>query len=242
MSFTEHYYTQFEFDNYYHIYNRGIDKKPIFLNEDNYLFFLRKYQKYIWPVAETLAYCIMGNHFHFVIKIRSKSEIEALPKLPEQFVYLGEKGPEWQIAPNASDALDATAASAAPDLTTFKKLSNLRGSIRDSELTNCHEIVFPQFRKLFQSYAMAFNKQQNRCGTLFQTPFKRALINSEDYLREAILYVHKNPVHHNIVLQIEQWPWSSYNLIIKNECTWLKINTIEELFGNNMMFIKHHAI
>lgn len=36
-----------------------------------------------------------------------------------------------------------------------------------------HEIVSHQFKKFFQSYAMAYNKQQDRVGTLFQTPFKR---------------------------------------------------------------------
>ena len=88
---------------------------------------------------------------------------------------------------------------------------------------------------------MAFNKQQNRCGTLFQTPFKRALIDSENYLRYVIRYVHKNPVQHNMVLQIEQWPWSSYNIIIQNEFTWLRQSTIIELFGNKMMFRNYHS-
>jgi REP element-mobilizing transposase RayT len=233
MAFTEHYFTQFEFDKFYHIYNRGIDKKPIFLNEDNYHFFIRKYQKYIWPVAETVAYCLMGNHFHFIIKIRSLDELAALPQKPERFVLVGANGPEWKR--------DATAATDAPDLTTFEKLSNLRGSTPTAEPADCHSVVYPQFKKLFQSYAMAFNKQQNRCGTLFQTPFKRALINSEDYLRDVIRYVHKNPVQHNMVLQIEQWHWSSYNLILQNEFTWLRQSTVMELFGHKMMFINYHS-
>jgi REP element-mobilizing transposase RayT len=229
MSFTEHYYTQFEFDNFYHIYNRGIDKKALFMDEGNYLFFLKKYQQYLWPVVETVAYCLMGNHFHFIIKIRSEDALAVLPEKPERFVVVDSNGPAWKTA--------------APDLTTFGKLSNLGGSNPTAEPAVCHNMVYPQFRKLFQSYAMAFNKQQNRCGTLFQTPFKRALIDDENYLRQAIRYVHKNPVQHGITDHIQSWPWSSYHLFDKHSGTnrWLMQDTVPMLFGNADNFRAFHG-
>ncbi|HRP60464.1 MAG TPA: transposase, partial [Vicingus sp.] len=52
---------------YYHIYNRANGSEKIFLNEENYLFFLQKYIEYIHPIAETYCYCLMPNHFHFLI-------------------------------------------------------------------------------------------------------------------------------------------------------------------------------
>lgn len=57
--------------NYYHIYNRGNNRENIFLEERNYPYFLQRYTKYIVPVAETFAYCLMRNHFHFLIRIRA---------------------------------------------------------------------------------------------------------------------------------------------------------------------------
>ena len=60
---------------YYHIYNRANGDENLFLSSSNYYFFLIKYQHYISPIAHTLAYCLMPNHFHFLVKIRTESEI-----------------------------------------------------------------------------------------------------------------------------------------------------------------------
>jgi putative transposase len=55
MAHTEHYYTKFEEGKFYHIYNRTVDRKPMFNNEGNYKFFLRKYDLYLSSVIETYA-------------------------------------------------------------------------------------------------------------------------------------------------------------------------------------------
>ena len=59
---------------YYHIYNRGINGTRLFYEERNYYFFLEKYAYYTTPVMDTLAYCLMGNHFHVLVKIKSEAE------------------------------------------------------------------------------------------------------------------------------------------------------------------------
>jgi REP element-mobilizing transposase RayT len=64
---------QFENGNLYHIYNRGNNRQPIFFNEENYLYFLRKVRQYITPVCELLAYTLMPNHFHFLIEANDKT-------------------------------------------------------------------------------------------------------------------------------------------------------------------------
>lgn len=55
---------------YYHIYNRGNNRENIFQEERNYAYFLNLYAKYIEPVGETYAYCLLRNHFHFSVRIR----------------------------------------------------------------------------------------------------------------------------------------------------------------------------
>ena len=55
---------------FYHIYNRGINGQPIFLQADHFEFFLQKAKHYLLPYFEVYAYCLMKNHFHFLIRTK----------------------------------------------------------------------------------------------------------------------------------------------------------------------------
>ena len=61
--------------NYYHIYNRGNNGIDIFFDSGNYLYFLKLYDQYIYPIAETYAWCLMKNHFHLLVYIREEKDI-----------------------------------------------------------------------------------------------------------------------------------------------------------------------
>jgi REP element-mobilizing transposase RayT len=51
----------------YHVYNRGNDQKPIFYEQENYFFFLKKMRRQLCPFADIFAYCLMPNHFHWLL-------------------------------------------------------------------------------------------------------------------------------------------------------------------------------
>jgi len=69
-------YTQpLESDKYYHIYNHAVGNDNLFKKEENYYFFLKKYIQHISPIADTFAYCLMPNHFHFAVRVKSEKEI-----------------------------------------------------------------------------------------------------------------------------------------------------------------------
>ncbi len=62
------------FDNQlYHIYNRGNNKQQIFFKPENYIYFLGKVRKFILPHCDILSYCLMPNHFHFLISSDSRT-------------------------------------------------------------------------------------------------------------------------------------------------------------------------
>ena len=70
-------------DSFYHIYNRGVNKQDIFLDEQDYSFFLGLFKRYLssapahdkkgrqysWfrKEIELLTFCLMPNHFHLLV-------------------------------------------------------------------------------------------------------------------------------------------------------------------------------
>ena len=59
---------------YYHIFTKGNNQENIFLEEKNYAYFLQLYRQHISPIADTFAYCLLKNHFHFLIRIKETCE------------------------------------------------------------------------------------------------------------------------------------------------------------------------
>lgn len=71
----KHNIKQIEFGKVYHIYNRGVNKMPIFRTPANYQYFLNAFFKRIGPMVDTYAWCLMKNHFHLMVRIKTKAEI-----------------------------------------------------------------------------------------------------------------------------------------------------------------------
>ncbi|NDP26498.1 MAG: transposase [Flavobacterium sp.] len=72
-------YDILEPDTFYHIYNRGNNKEDLFLEPENYLHFLKLIKTHLIEIADIYGYCLLKNHFHLVLKIKSKTE------LPEKY-------------------------------------------------------------------------------------------------------------------------------------------------------------
>jgi REP element-mobilizing transposase RayT len=123
----------------YHVYTHANGFENLFNSDENFKYFLKKYIEYIHPIAETYAYCLMPNHIHFMIKIRSELEILEFIRL-KQLNKLNNAGFK-----NQSDYEER-------DLQGFKTLGEF--SINTSR----------QFNHLFNAFTQAFNKMHNRKG------------------------------------------------------------------------------
>ena len=101
------------------------------------------------------------------------------------------------------------------DLPGFKNLEGLedpKGFINLEGLGTPEGLKPPHqyFSNLFNAYTKAFNKKYDRTGSLFEKNFHRKRITTQDYIKQVLLYIHNNPVHHGFCNHPEEYPWSSY--------------------------------
>lgn len=82
--------------------------------------------------------------------------------------------------------------------------------------TDKSNFISKRFGNFFSSYTQSFNKVYDRRGSLFLKNFKRKEITDEDYLRNLVLYIHLNPVHHGFCKDIGEWKWTSYDSFIRS--------------------------
>ena len=183
-------------DTYYHIYNRGTNSENIFKEERNYTYFLKKYALYIYPIAETYAYCLLKNHFHLLIRTRSEKDI---------------------LATRNTDTSGNT-----------------------TKQENASAMVSGAFASLFKSYAQSINKSHHRTGRLFEEPFRRIEVDSDEYLLQIIKYIHRNPQMHGFVTDFKDYAHSSYAAHLLTATTKLKREEVMDLFGGTSNFVEIH--
>jgi putative transposase len=63
-------------ENLYHIYNRTNNQELLFRSDANRHFFLNRYNTYLSPFLDTYCWCLLPNHFHFLVRIKSAAEIK----------------------------------------------------------------------------------------------------------------------------------------------------------------------
>lgn len=71
------YYHLFRESDFFHVYNRSNNKEVIFPDDECFMSFLRLFKKYVADLVDVHAYCVLPNHFHFAIKVKSKKEVLA---------------------------------------------------------------------------------------------------------------------------------------------------------------------
>lgn len=63
---------------YYHLFNRGNNRESVFCRPENSAYFLKKYTRYLLPVVDTYAYCLLPNHFHLLVRVKNVEQMLGL--------------------------------------------------------------------------------------------------------------------------------------------------------------------
>jgi len=197
------YFIPLESGKFYHIFNQAVGSEKLFRNDENYNYFLKKFNEYISPIAYTFSYVLIPNHFHFLIEIKDK-----------ELLYNHYK----QI-----------------------EISKEKENFLSKNELKYEDFVMQQFSNFFNSYTKSYNKRFNRKGALFIDYLRRTLISDEEYLRNIVLYIHQNPIHHKICNRLEDWKYSSYNGILSEKQTLLERGEVINWFGDLENFIFMHT-
>ncbi|MBK9150832.1 MAG: hypothetical protein IPM26_07460 [Saprospiraceae bacterium] len=57
-------------DHIYHVFNHAVGNENLYRETANYQYFLDLAVKHIIPVMDVYAYCLLPNHFHFLIRVK----------------------------------------------------------------------------------------------------------------------------------------------------------------------------
>lgn len=65
-------------DAYYHVYNRGHNRGRIFVERENYRFFVHRMRNYLLASLEIVAYCLMPTHYHWLVRVEGENPARAM--------------------------------------------------------------------------------------------------------------------------------------------------------------------
>jgi REP element-mobilizing transposase RayT len=199
----------------YHIYNRTSNKELLFLSDENRLYFLKRYKEILSPFIDTYCWSLLPNHFHLLIRVKSEDTI---------LTFLRNKQRD-ELTITEKRFLDC-------------RVSNLQKA--GNPFVTLSELLETSFKRFFQSYALAFNKQHGRKGNLFYKPFKRIRIKKQAHFTMTVIYIHANAAKHKLVKDFTKYIWSSWQSILSDQPTLLLRNELIEWFGGIEECIRVH--
>ena len=210
-------------DCFYHIVCKSIDGLLLFNDEQDYQVFLHRFKKFTGDFLDVWSYCLLSNHTHHVVKIKSTEAIKS-------FINQLESGNKTKAM---QKWLHAIVPGESPPKGDSPGVGHPTGLLFDAMLER-------QMNSFLVSYANYLNNKYNRKGGLFQKPFKRKQIHDNGYLHQAIVYTNANAQKHQLVKDFRQYCFSSFNSIRNNDQYFIDSKNILLFFGGVEKFVKIH--
>jgi REP element-mobilizing transposase RayT len=189
-------YMNFYENQYYHLYNRTNNEEALFRSDENYLFFLKKYRFYLDEYLDTIGYCLMPTHFHFLVRVK---------EVGKDGLHLGsndlKEGNYFEGGVHLNPKLQ--------DRLHFRN-KDFKEEVYPEGGVHLSRIISDKIGILLSSYTKSFNKRFNRHGSLFQEHSKAKPISDDRYLIYLLIYIHQNPIRSGLVEKAEEWKYSSY--------------------------------
>jgi len=194
----------------YHIYNQGNNRQKIFFERENYLFFLKKMKTHLLPFCDILAYCLMPNHFHWMVLVNelelSRSELNKLSRSATSSFRASQGLTQSQTLTEKRQSFNDSIGVMLRSYTrAINKQRSTTGALfrkaTKAECLNNTNGVSPSFFTV------------NRVSPSFFTVNGVTQINiqypEKQYPQICFNYIHQNPVNANLVKKDVDWEFSS---------------------------------
>ena len=149
----------------------------------------------------------------------------------------------WCLLPNHFHLLVKIKAIAAIrdllELKQFRQLTITEKKFLDNRI-DLSVLLEQSFKRFFQCYSLSFNNMYERQGNLFYRPFKRVEVTKDSHFTQSVIYIHGNPVKHQLTEDFTSYPWSSWHNLISDEPTELLRQELWDWFGGKELFIATH--
>ncbi len=193
----------FEKERIFHVYNQGNNRNKIFFKKRNYIFFLGKMREHVLPYADFLAWCLMPNHFHWMIYVK-ETELEVPERLlVNKQAKFGISNQGIQTIPNNQRVSKSISLnhSIGTLLASYTRAINIQEDFTGS-----------LFRKKTNANCVNDNSQTLHAWveSLGITTIIRDIPEIQ-YPRICFDYIHQNPVKAGFVKKPEEWEFSSYS-------------------------------
>ena len=132
---------------------------------------------------------------------------------------------------------------------SFQSLANSIYNLISAEQENMDRMIFEyelskqisiKFGAFLSSYVQKYNKRIGRSGNLFQENTRRKLVDTDEYLKTVIKYVHMNPVKDGFCDDPKKWQYSSYPFFLNNENEIIPVDQILKIYGGFNSFLRAH--
>lgn len=170
----------------YHVFNQGNNRQVIFYENENYLYFLRKVRQYILPYADILCYCLMPNHFHFLIipnQLASSPSNSVKPRLKLEQLKGHDLDKQEKLSQNIGILLSSYTKAVNKKYQRSGSLFRGRTKVKDGWVDDTLTV-------------------KNVNSPLFFRP-------ENDYGCQCFHYIHQNPVKAKLVKKETDWIYSS---------------------------------
>lgn len=114
--------------------------------------------------------------------------------------------------------------------------------VRHTDEGEIGKLTVRQLKRLFITYAMAINKQENRVGNLFDPKYKRLEITKQDYLEYVIFYTNYNSEKHGLIDDYKNYKFSSFQAIKGKSKTSIDREFVLNIYGGRDEFLNYHNV